>query len=569
MKRTFKVSSFVFSFLKKHIGLTILLLISVLGAALSGLLPPFMLRYLIDDFITVYVASKSVEVNKLILVSLLYFLSYFLVGIFTVLEDYLISLFGQKMIHELRYEMIRKSHRLKAGYFTRHGTGEMSSQVMDDVYAIETLFASGLFSILVSLIKILGILVSIFTFSWMLGLIILAMVPLIYLVTHAFRKAMLKAHLKNRKYINAQSNSLSESIQNINTIQNLDKEDYREEDYVSWLEKSYHERNKTAIFDAIYSPIIEMMKTLLIALITLLVFYGTNQNQDSLMLGLSIGTYAASLTLISNLFSPIQNIRQELETMQEGISGLKRVETFLNEEEIKEKDSTYTASLLFAKPKEDFLSIQDLTFRYEDGDKDIFSHTSFVIHEKEKVTLVGRTGVGKTTLFKLILGLETPTQGKILLNGYDVSLIPDQEKRKIFGYVEQGFQSIYGSVKDQITLYDESYSLEDVRKVMDEVGLDEYVMNHIPNNYNAPFKESDFSRGQLQLLSLARALLSDPKILLLDEISANLDSKTEQDLIAALSRASNRKTVLSISHRLSDQLGFDKTIEIKSVENPH
>ena len=566
MNKSFKVSTFVFSFIQKQIGLTIFLLISVLGAALSGLLPPFMLRFLIDDFITVYVASKSVEVNQLILVSLLYFLSYFSVGLFTVLEDYLISLFGQKMIHALRYEMIAKSHRLKASYFTRHGTGEMSSQVMDDVYAIETLFASGLFSILVSLIKIIGILVSIFTFSWMLGLILLAMVPLIYLVTHAFRKAMLKAHLKNRKYINAQSNSLSESIQNINTIQNLDKESYREDDYVSWLEKSYHVRNKTAIFDAIYSPIIEMMKTLLIALLTLLVYYGTNQSQDSMMLGLSIGTYAASLTLISNLFSPIQDIGQELETMQEGVSGLKRVQAFMNEPEIQDKNKSYTAALLFAKPQEDYLSIQDLTFHYEDGDKDIFSHTSFVIHEKEKVTLVGRTGVGKTTLFKLVLGIETPTAGKILLNNYDVSLIPDQEKRKIFGYVEQGFQSIYGTVQDQITLYDESYSLQDVRKVMKEVGLDDYVMSHIKDNYQASFQESDFSRGQLQLLSLARALLSDPKILLLDEISANLDSKTEHDLIAALSRESNQKTVLSISHRLSDQLGFDKTIEIKSVE---
>ena len=183
------------------------------------------------------------------------------------------------------------------------------------------------------------------------------------------------------------------------------------------------------------------------------------------------------------------------------------------------------------------------------------------------MTLVGRTGVGKTTLFKLILGIEKPTQGKILLNHYDVSLIPDQEKRKIFGYVEQGFHSIYGTVKDQITLYDETYSLEEVRTVMREVGLDEYVMNHIPDNYNATFRESDFSRGQLQLLSLARALLSDPKILLLDEISANLDSKTEHDLIYALSRASNSKTVLSISHRLSDQLGFDKTIEIRSVDS--
>lgn len=557
----FKVRTYVLSFVRTHIVLTIFLLLSVLLAALSGLLPPFILQHILDDYLAPMIQG-SVSSPDILLPSILYFFSYLLVGLSTIFENLMIDLFGQKLIHNLRYQMLEKSHYLKASYYTSHGAGELQSRIMDDVQSIETLFASGLVSLAVSAIKVIGILVSLFTFSIALGFVILAAIPIIYLLAVLFRKAMLKAQLINRKAINRQANHISETIDSIRTIENLNEENFREKEYHELLKEAYKARNKTSICDSLFSPILEILKALLVVIVTYLVLWNMNRVQDTIILGLSVGTFAASISFIGSIFSPIEDIGMELQLMQEGVSGMKRVQDFMNEEAEEKKEETITKELIFASQKKDLIEIKDLTFRYEDGEKNIFSHTSFSIKPKEKVTLIGRTGVGKTTLFRLILGLYSH-QGEILLNGYETYRIPNEEKRKIFGYVEQGFSAIRGTILEQITLKDASISEEEVKKVMKEAFLDDYVIREIKGGYDAVFAENLFSRGQLQLLSLARALVSNPEILLLDEISANLDSKTEKEIIKALADASKTRTVISISHRLSDQLGFDRTIEIK------
>ena len=248
--------------------------------------------------------------------------------------------------------------------------------------------------------------------------------------------------------------------------------------------------------------------------------------------------------------------------MQEGISGIVRVEAFLNEEEVSEKDPKATAEAVFETKAPHLLNFDHLSFHYEDGDELLFDQTSLTIEDQEKVCLIGRTGAGKTTLFRLILGLLEPTGGAILLNGHDVKSIPESEKRAIFGYVEQGFRSVPGSLRNQISLGDTSLSDETIHQALKDSLLESYIEEHLPQGLDTPFNSDDFSRGQLQLLGLARAIASNPKILLLDEISANLDSKTEKDVIDALTRASKSRTVISISHRLSDQLGFEKVYEI-------
>lgn len=562
MKNRFTVFHFFCKELRKHWLAYVFLLLSVVGIALASITPSLVLKRIIDNLLDP-VESVSVSKNaNLVFWTLIYFLGYFLMYGFTILENYLVDNLGQKMIHSIRYEMIQKSHRLKSGYFRHNGTGVMTSRIMDDVLSIENLFTDGLVSLLVSLFKILSVFVSVFVFSWLLGIVLLVCTPIVFFITDFFKKRLLKHQIQSRKISNKETNHVSESIDNIEILMNLEKKKYREAQFTELLEKEKAEKKKTSYFDATFSPIVMSLRALVISLVTLIVV--SSVLHSTTVAGLSAGTFAASITLISNVFSPIQELGQEIQTMQEGISGIKRVEDYMNIEEEEEKDYSLAASsVLSAKSCESIIRFKDVSFHYDDGNELIYDHANLVIKHYDKVSVVGRTGAGKTTFFYLLLSILTPTEGVIEVNGVDVSKIPNEEKRKIFGYVQQGFEPIEGSVLDQITLRDRSITIERVHQVMKEVFLDDYVLNKNTEGYEAKFKEEDFSRGQLQLLSLARALVFDPPILLLDEISANLDSETEKNLIDALEKVGGKKTILTISHRLSDQLGFNDVVEVK------
>ncbi|MCH3966804.1 MAG: ATP-binding cassette domain-containing protein, partial [Bacilli bacterium] len=162
-----------------------------------------------------------------------------------------------------------------------------------------------------------------------------------------------------------------------------------------------------------------------------------NLDSSSQIVGLTVGSFAASLNLIQDLFSPVKELGQDFQSLQEGFSGVSRVEEFLNEEEINGKDQTFTASYVLSRQNKPILQFDNLSFRYEDGTEYIFDHASFSLSSLDQASLTGRTGIGKTTLFKLILGLLPPTEGAILVNGVSTIQIPDEEKKKIFGYVEQ------------------------------------------------------------------------------------------------------------------------------------
>ena len=198
------------------------------------------------------------------------------------------------------------------------------------------------------------------------------------------------------------------------------------------------------------------------------------------------------------------------------------------------------------------VKFSDVKFAYDD--RNVFENLSFQVNEGEQVTLSGRTGAGKSTIFKLLLGLYTPKEGKVMIDGKAADAITDSEKRKLFGYVEQSFHMVPGTVKDQITLYDEMITMEDVREAAEVAGLYEAI-SHLEKGYDTVCTQGIFSQGQWQLLSIARAAVAKPKLLLLDEITANLDAQTEKEVLQALKRVSTGRTVISISHRVNAETG--------------
>lgn len=558
-RRKFTIKSFILKDMKQSWLSYALLILSVILLTLVSLVPPLILKSLIDNG---FDQQNSLIEKDFLIYASLYFASYLLIALMTIAENVIVDIIGQRLIRRLRHDMMSKKERLNASYFRHEGTGYFTGRILDDVTSVETLFSDGLISMIVSLSKIIGIIVSVFIFSPILGIIAVLLVPIVFTISSLFRKKMFNNQLETRKTRSSESNHLSESIDNALVLENLEKKEYREEQYKTLLLNEKKSLLKSSIYDSIFSPIVLTIKGLTILLIAMLVVM-SHENSWTII-GISVGTFAASLSYISDIFSPIQDMGQELQSMQEGMSGLRRVTEFMNRKEDKEKKGDMTVDDLDLTKKA--IRIDSLSFKYDDGNINVINNLSLDITSGEKIVFVGRTGAGKTTLFRLLLSILEPTEGKILIYGMDSTLIPNAIKRLIFGYVTQEFKQVPGTIKEQITLGDKKITDEMVHEAMRSVFLDEYVTNTIEGGYDSEFTSSKFSQGQLQLLNIARAIVMNPPILLLDEISANLDSDTESKIIKAITEISNGRTVLSISHRLSDSIGFDRMIDIENKQ---
>ena len=543
-----KVVKIIIDIFIKNKNLTVLLFIVIIGAIGFSLATPQILKYIIDD----YLIKKE---KSLLFPALLYFFSILLLGIFNFGKEGIITVFGQKIIKEIKKEMMKKLEKIPIEYLSVNESGVIVSRFSNDVEAVGSLFTSGIVSMIVDAFKIVGIVLSIWLFSYKLGILILLVIPIIYFLTKNFQKKMLKAQKLYRVLTSKVNNHIPESINNIQMIKSFAKEKYMEEKYVKYLDESYDAMDKINFYDSIFSPIILILRSIVVALVVIL-----SSNSLS-FLGISIGSVAASIELINNIFAPIESLGMELQNIQQSIAGIYRIDEFLNEKEEIRKNITLTYDKIVNKDNLD-IEFNDVTFHYKEGEN-IFENISLVIKYKENITFAGRTGVGKSTLFKLILGLMEPNSGSITLGGVKVSEIPNHEKRKIFGYVQQQFSFIKGTVSQQISLKDEQISQSDIENAMKFVGLHDYVIN-LEKGYDTLVTENLFSQGQRQLLSIARAIVTLPPIMLLDEITANLDSETEEKIISVLKNASSERTLLSISHRLSSILTCDKVIKLEN-----
>ena len=527
---------------RSHRILTVSTLLCVAASVVASLIPPLLLKNIIDRL--------TGGMPLLFTAVLLYFCSLVLEGTLSSAQETLLVLFGQKMTHALRSEMSQKLIALPASTLVGQNPGEVAARFSGDVDAVEALFTSGIISMVADACRIISILAVIAVENMGLALVLLVILPLFAVFTRFVQKRMLAAQLENRRAVAAVSGQVPETLHNIRTIHALGLESYMEQRYDQRIGESYAAMEKTNFYDAIYSPVVFLLNAAVVGIVMLLSASG---NADVLALfGMSVGTSVAIINYISRIFSPIESLGMEIQTIQSAMAGVKRIDAFLNQPERAISQERKNAA------RGDVV-LSHVTFGY--GEKPVLSDFSMTVKEGEQVTLVGRTGAGKSTVFRLLLGLYQPEKGDITIGGVNVLAIPDHERRACIGCVEQRFSRVPGTVLDQITLSDPAITEEMAQNAAKLAGMDDAI-RALPNGYNTICTDSMFSQGEWQLLSIARAAAANPAVLLLDEITANLDAETETRVLEALRRASEGRTVLSISHRIYENLG-GRTVELK------
>ena len=526
-----------------YAGLSLGIVLAVAGAIVTALLPPWILGSIVDTI----TAGNAVPVALVIL----YFAFTVLTGLTESLREGLLTVFGQKITHVLRSSMMEKYTNLTAGELTKQEPGTIVSRFVGDVDTVENLFTSGIISMFADACKIISILVVIWLKNRGLAIVLLILLPFLYWFTRTVQKNMLKAQIENRRAVGRASGHVPETLHNIRTIHTLGKERYMEERYDEYIAESYRAVDRTNFYDAIYSPVILILNAIVVAVVML--FSASGNAKVLTLFGMSAGTAVAVINYISQIFTPVESLGMEIQTIQSAIAGVHRINEFYALEELPERVRNLETPVV-TEEETPFVELQNVTFAYEDDSRKILHHLSFKVYPGEQVTLSGRTGAGKSTVFKLLLGLYQPGEGKVLIQGRDAFQIPENEKRSLYGYVEQTFHRVPGTVKDQITLYDDSFTMEEVRKAARIAGLDATI-EQLEKGYDTLCTSEIFSQGQWQLLSIARAAVAKPKLLLLDEITANLDAQTEEEVLQALKRASKGRTVISISHRVNAETG--------------
>ena len=508
----------------------------------ASLLPPLLLGRVIDRL------TGGMPLSALAV--LLYFGSLALEGLLSSAQESLLVLFGQKMTHALRSEMSRKLTLLPAGTLVGQNPGEVAARFSGDVDTVEALFTSGIISMAADACRILSTMAVIAVKNTGLALILLLVLPLFAVFTRHVQKRMLAAQLDNRRAVAAVSGQVPETLHNIRTIRALGLEDYMERRYDRRIGESYAAVERTNFCDAVYSPVVLLLNAAVVGVVMLLSASG--KAEILTLFGMSVGTSVTVIHYISRIFTPIESLGMEIQTIQSAMAGVKRIDAFLAQPERtipEERESAARGDIV----------LSHVTFGY--GEKSVLTDFSMTVKQGEQVTLVGRTGAGKSTVFKLLLGLYPPESGSITIGGVDVSDIADSERRACIGCVEQHFSRVPGTVLDQITLGDARITEEMAKSAARLAGIDAAIAS-LPEGCDTVCTDGMFSQGEWQLLSIARAAAADPAVLLLDEITANLDAETEARVLEALRRASEGRTVLSVSHRVYENLG-GRTIEIR------
>ncbi|MGN0054851.1 MAG: ABC transporter ATP-binding protein [Atopobiaceae bacterium] len=559
-----------------HVWLTVLLVLAVVATVVTALLPPLVLAQVVDlvagatsPASAMGAAATSGDVTSQVLqLALAYLGLVMLEGVAGAAQESAIAVFGQKVTHALRSAMARKLDVLPTGYFVRNSAGATTSRLVNDVDAVESLFASGVVGMVADVCQVVGIVAIVWWHSLGLGIILLLALPAMFFFTRHVQRATLAAQTDNRVAVAQANEQIPETLRTMRTIRQLGRKGFMARRYAQAVDKAFDAQERSNFYDSVYSPVVITTSAVVIGVALSLAAAQVSSPVD--LFGVSVGGAVAVISYVQKVFTPLSDIGMEIQSIQEAAAGVRRIDELLEEPEeggargcelecheaqkyMREKDVRERGDSSQNPAPRDPVVMEHVTFGYR-PDEPVLSDFSLRVRPGERVTLVGRTGAGKSTVLKLLLGLYQPDEGSVWVLGRRAGGIAADLRRRSYGYVQQDFRAVPGSVADQVSLGDPQVSAAKVADALEQVGLGE-VVSQLPQGAQTPYEQASFSQGQQQLLNIARAIVCDPGLLLLDEVSANLDSATQRQVMGALMKASKGRTVVSVSHRLFEQQG--------------
>jgi len=551
MNNKFNIKLFfrLLEFVKPYKPNFIFVTIAAILISVFSILSQYLLKIGVDDYITLKNYSGLVYIISLMFAVLIFQV------IFQFLFVYFTNILGQKVVFDIRTKLFSRIIKFKMSYYDKSSVGRLVTRSVNDMETIASIFSQGLFMIFADLILMLSVISVMIYLSFKLSIIVFAVLPFILIATRFFQRAMKSAFNEVRSEVANLNSFVQERISGIKEIQIFNREEVEQNSFIKINEKHKNAWLKTVWYNSIFFPIAEISTSITIGL---LVWFGGKLVGVEFS-GVTIGTIFLFIQLSQMLFRPLRQIADKFNTLQMGMVAANRVFKILDTSDFIKNDGTKKNNLIEGKIKFD-----ELSFSYSESNP-VFDKLNLIINSGEKVAIVGSTGSGKTTLINLILRFYESNSGSIFIDNINIKEIDLKNLRSQISLVTQDIFLFADSIFNNITLFNPNISIDDVKKAAKEIGIHDFI-NKLPGGYYYNVRERGvmLSEGQKQLISFLRAYLSNPRILILDEATSSIDSKTEKLIQYATSKIIQNKTSIIIAHRLSTILNSDKIIVIEN-----
>ena len=525
--------SYITAYIKPYLGILLVATIALAGNLILLLFRPYITKQVID------LGFATNDINVIEYYAVLYGLTIIGSVFFIFIENYFLKSFGQKIIYNIRHIVFKKILHKPHDEFYKLPIGNWVTRITNDVESLRTLYTDVLLNLASSGLMIIGILAFMYAINIPLAIIMTILVPIMGGIIWVYQKFSRKAFRQVRRSVAASNASIKELLNYIVIVKSYGGEKAIEDRYET-VNKGFLEAGLFEVTTfSIFRPLVDGL-----FFVALIVIFTTTNLIDSIA---DAGTVFAFIQYMDRFFQPLKEIADKYNSLQSALAGAERLVPLLKEKDRKMADEV---------PQElipvETIEFEHVWFSYDNND--IYALEDFTLHITygDFIGIVGPSGSGKSTLLSLLMGIYKPTKGSIYINGIDIAKYDSSVLRHLMGYVFQQAYLFKGSIKDNLTLFDNSICHDEMVKAAKQVNLDAMI-EQLPEGYNTPvgYLGSLLSDGQKQLLAFGRTLIRNTPILLLDEATANIDSHTEKQIQASIEHIRGSKTIISIAHRLS------------------